>query len=57
MDGFELDVHQPRLDQQRQLVLLVMQEALEAVQALHHLFGGWWHKGRVSRTAASDPVL
>jgi len=58
VDGFELGVSEPDVDQDRQLVLLV-EEALEVVESRMHLRERGRHEGRSfnGRVLRSDPVL
>src|SRR5439155_27312930 len=57
MDGLELDVREPRPDEDRERSLLVMEEALEVPHAVRDGVGWRRHEVRGARPAAADPVL
>src|SRR5580704_16719083 len=57
VNALELNMRQTSLHKNRELVLVVMQKSLKAVEAFHQPFGRRWNKRGVSRPAAADPIL
>ena len=57
MDGFELDMHQRGLHQQRKVGSVGVDEGFERAKAVHDPM--WWrrHEQRVTGSCAADPVL
>src|ERR1035441_1997614 len=57
MDRLELNVHQPRLDEQGQVGAFVVQEQFESVHALRNKVWRRRNEGCVSGASSTDPVL
>ena len=57
VDSLELRVREPGLDHRSGETVLIVEEALQAVERGAHLVRWWRHEAGVARPGAADPVL